>query len=148
MKYVVTYWIIVVVSIPISYAISSLIHSFLDIPRGVPLARLGMLGSIGQISLMILPFLLAPIGAAVAYYKVCKQRAASDEVTRLSLGIAFSTVLLSVVFWIGTGAWFGLIQGEPWFILLVLAAPPAITTVCFWVLFSAVLAILSGRSNV
>lgn len=135
MRYIGVFWFFVAIGVLISITGSKFAHSLAGIPPGVPLARLGIEGRITQISLIILPFIIAPILTGWVFYWKMHRPPISKEIRRLTVRIAYSTVALSILFWIGSGAWFGLIQADPWMIFLMLVAPPAIVTVTFRVLF-------------
>jgi hypothetical protein len=146
-KYVFFYWVFVVVGIVISSAFSSSVHEFIDIPRGVPLARLGMFGAIAQVFLMVFPFLFAPILTGCAYFGFNQCKPSKKEVRRSTAAVAFSTALLLWFFFIVSGAWFGLLQGTLWVIGLVLLGPPLTATVAFRVLFPTSVHVLASRSG-
>lgn len=135
-KYVVYYLLLLPLGAAISTGLSSLIHVALDMPRGVPLARLGLAGTIAQISLMVFPFIFAPIVTAIAFYGGNKRAPEKGEFKLLVSAVSILFALLWIFLLFGSGAWFGFLQGSLLFILGGVLGPPIIAAVLFWVLFS------------
>jgi hypothetical protein len=138
-KYVVFYLLLLPVGAAISFGISSLVHASLDMPRGVPLSKLGVTGTIAQISLMMFPFFFAPIFTAVAYFGGNQSAPAKRELRYFVATVSGLFALLWVLIIVGSGAWFGLIQGSLWFICVTVLGPPIIAMFSCWLLFSAVI---------
>ncbi|MGB7260779.1 MAG: hypothetical protein WBC68_01810 [Albidovulum sp.] len=138
-KYVVFYLLLLPVGAVISVGLSSLIHVILDMPRGVPLARLGLQGAMAQISLMIFPFIFAPIFTAIAYYGGNKSAPTKRDLRRFVATIFGLFALLWMFIIVVSGAWFGLLQGSLWFISGVVLGPPIVAMILCWFLFSTVI---------
>jgi hypothetical protein len=115
--------------------VSRIAHAILGLPAGVPLSRLGTPGAIAQILLMLLPFVLAPMLAGWIHRRRDSKAPSKPEIWRRTGAVAISTILLCCLFWVGAGAWFGLLQGTPRMILLTLAGPPIVVVVLFRLLF-------------
>jgi hypothetical protein len=134
-KYVVYYWLLVVAGIVISVALSSLIHSVLDKPRGVPLASLGIAGTITQIGLMVFPLLFAPILCSFAFHGGKRREPTKKELRYLIATVASTAFILWLIHFAASGAWFGVLQGGVWFVIAYILGPPIVATVAFGTLF-------------
>ena len=134
-KYVIYYWLLIAAGIVISFAFSSLIHFVLDKPRGVPLATLGLAGTIAQIGLMVFPLLFAPFLCSFAFYGGNQRKPKKSEHRFLVASVASTTLVLWLIFFAAGGAWFWVLQGSGWFIGAFVLGPPIIATVAFGVLF-------------
>ncbi|WP_457650154.1 hypothetical protein [Profundibacter sp.] len=143
MRYVSVFWLFAAVGAVISILGSKYAHSVAGIPPGVPLARLGIEGKITQISLMILPFIIAPILTGCMYYLKLQRPPNGTETRSITAKIIYSTVALSILFWIGSGAWFGLLQATPLMIFAILTVPIAGVAFIFWLLFPTTAKILA-----
>jgi len=135
MRVLILFWLFVVVGSLVSDGLSSVIHTMIGIPRGVPLPRIGIIGSVAQIFLMMLPFTIASVLTGWIFFRRARRSADKSEVNRFSKSVAWSTVVLSAVYLVVTGAWFAFIQTPPWIILLSLIIPPIVITVTFRILF-------------
>ncbi|WP_146347253.1 hypothetical protein [Falsiphaeobacter marinintestinus] len=138
-KYVVYYFLLLPLGVAISVGLSSLIHALLDMPRGVPLARLGWMGVVMQVSLVILPFFFAPIFTAIAFVGGNKSAPETRELMQFVATISGMVAFLWVLFIFGSGMWFGILQGSIWFVCAAVLAPPIVAMASCWFLFSAVI---------
>jgi len=137
MRYVGVFWFFAAIGVVISLMGSKYAHSVAGIPPGVPLARLGIEGKITQILLMILPFIVAPILTGWMFHLKVQRQPISKETRSITAKIVYSTIALSILFWVGSGAWFGLLQATPLMIFIILIVPIAGVAFIFWILFPA-----------
>lgn len=134
-RYITYYWLLVVAGAAVSFGFSTLIHSYLDVPRGVPLARFGVIGTITQIGLMALPFFLAPILTSFAFYGRYQRKPTKHEIRYLTYMVASSAIVLWLILFAVSGAWFWVLQGDIWFVGAYVLGPPIVAIVAFGFLF-------------
>lgn len=134
-RYTVYYVLSLVLGIAIALMFSSLIHSSIDKPRGVPLAELGLAGTITQIGLMVFPFIFAPMPLGLAFFVRHKRTPTQNECRRLALNVGLLIFVVWLILFAASGIWFGIIQGGLWFSIGVLLGPPLLAAVTLWGIF-------------
>lgn len=137
------YWGAVLIGVLVARILNYALHAHFGMYQGVPLGRLGTGGTILQVALMALPFLLAPVLVGIFYYRKTGQRPPKSEVVKQINFVAVTAVLLYAFFWIGTGALFGLIQGTPLIIFTILIVVPCCVVLAFAILFPLTATILA-----
>ena len=134
-RYIVNYVLFFILGAIVAQLLSSLIHYSLDKPRGVPLPRLGLAGTITQIGLMVFPFVFAPIPLGRSFLGEQKRRPNRKECRRLALNIGFLSFVIWLVIFAASGIWFGIIQGGALILFGALLGPALFASVTLWALF-------------
>jgi len=93
-KTVIMFWLFLILGYFATSIISKIAYTIVDIPLGVPLAKLGIIGAAVQISFIILPFIIAPILTGWVYYRKFRRLPAKRETLNLTIAIACSMVAL------------------------------------------------------
>ncbi|MFA3918387.1 hypothetical protein AB1E33_15550 [Ruegeria sp. 2012CJ15-1] len=130
------FWGFVILGAVVSNILSIVAHYQHDIPRGVPLARLGTMGAVTQVFLMVLPLIIASVLVGFVRIRRDPHPPARDEIKGLTKAIAMSALVLCLAFWILSGAWFGLVQAPVWAIPLIVFGPILGVAIIFWLVFS------------
>ncbi|MBE1295569.1 hypothetical protein [Phycobacter azelaicus] len=134
-RYTIYYVLLLVLGIIIAFMLSSLIHYSLDKPRGVPLARLGLAGTITQIGLMVFPFVFAPIPLGLTFFGRQQRKPTQNECRRLAFNVGLLIFVIWLILFVASGAWFGIIQGGVWLLVGALLGPPLLAAATLWGLF-------------
>jgi len=134
-RYTIYYVLLLVLGIVVTFMLSSLIHYSLDMPRGAPLARLGLAGTIAQNGLMVFPFVFAPIPLGLAFFGREKRKPTRNECRRLAFNVGLLIFVIWLILFVAGGVWFGVVQGGTWVVVAFLFGPPVFAAVTVWGLF-------------
>ncbi|WP_160116544.1 hypothetical protein [Ruegeria sp. AU67] len=129
------FWLFLIPGAIVSRLISIFSHDIMGVARGVPFARFGIVGTVAQISLLLLPFVIGASIAAVFYFRRHRRIVDSREVANCAKKIGYFIFALTVLFFALSGAWFGLVQAPMWMIAIILFAPSLSATAIFWIVF-------------
>ena len=145
-KLTVYWYLLVAFGVFVSVIASGVINGMLDQPRGAPLSRLGLAGTVTQIGLMLFPLLFAPAIMGLTFLRSHQRKPRLVEILRLGCSIGFSGAVVWFGMFLVSGVWFGVIHGGNRLVATFLAGPPLLATATVLVVFPLSAGIFAARS--